>query len=164
MWSHTRSPCTPRPRNLKKANRFLKPTAPTVPNISATRQMMSALSENDLIQIIKNGAGDIPAFGKDFTDDEALAVAAYIRSLTFARLKPRRQLFLRLRQLSPLSRDSVSGSNTPAEGSTPQAELRQKRQSSRAWATSAAPSKIKQAQTFHPISKSPCAATNTAPT
>ena len=35
-------------------------------------------------KLIKEGEGDIPAFGKDFTDDEALAVAAYIRSLTFA--------------------------------------------------------------------------------
>ena len=47
-------------------------------------EMMSALSENDIIQIIKEGAGDVPAFGKNFTDDEALAVAIYLRTLTFA--------------------------------------------------------------------------------
>ena len=51
-------------------------------------EMMSALSENDLIRIIKEGKGDIPAFGKDFSDDEALAVAMYLRTLTFATLLP----------------------------------------------------------------------------
>lgn len=51
-------------------------------------KMMSALSELDLVNIIKNGQGDIPAFGKDLTDDEALAVAAYVRTLTFATLQP----------------------------------------------------------------------------
>jgi mono/diheme cytochrome c family protein len=52
----------------------------------SSQKMMSALSENDLVDLIKNGAGaqSVPAFGKDFTDDEALAVAAYLRSLTFA--------------------------------------------------------------------------------
>jgi len=45
-------------------------------------KMMSALSENDIVQIIKEGAGGIPAFGSKFTDDETLAVAAYIRTLT----------------------------------------------------------------------------------
>jgi hypothetical protein len=48
------------------------------------QEMMSALSENDLIQIMKEGKGKIPAFGKSFTDEEASAVAAYIRTLTFA--------------------------------------------------------------------------------
>jgi mono/diheme cytochrome c family protein len=47
------------------------------------QKMMSALSEDDIIQTIKQGAGDIPAFGSKFTDDEARAVAAYIRTLTF---------------------------------------------------------------------------------
>jgi mono/diheme cytochrome c family protein len=45
---------------------------------------MAALSENDLVGIIKNGRGDIPAFGKNFTDDQTYAVAAYLRTLTFA--------------------------------------------------------------------------------
>lgn len=45
---------------------------------------MAALSEDDLIQIIRNGQGDTPAFGKDFSVDEAYAVAAYLRRLTFA--------------------------------------------------------------------------------
>ncbi len=47
-------------------------------------QMMAALSEDDIVQIIKEGAGEIPAFGKNFTDDEATSLAVYIRTLTFA--------------------------------------------------------------------------------
>lgn len=45
---------------------------------------MAALSENDLVTLMKNGQGDIPAFGKSFTDPQAYAVAAYLRTLTFA--------------------------------------------------------------------------------
>jgi mono/diheme cytochrome c family protein len=48
------------------------------------QKMMAALSANDLIRIIKNGDGDIPAFGSAFTDEEAVVVAAYLRTLTFA--------------------------------------------------------------------------------
>ncbi len=47
------------------------------------QKMMAALSENDIIRIIKNGQGDVPAFGKNFSDDQALDVAMYIRTLTF---------------------------------------------------------------------------------
>lgn len=49
-----------------------------------SQQMMSALSANDLVRMMREGAGDLPAFGRDFSDDEAYAVAAYIRTLTFA--------------------------------------------------------------------------------
>jgi mono/diheme cytochrome c family protein len=48
------------------------------------QKRMAKLSESDIINIIKNGEGDIPAFGKDFTDEQATAVAVYIRTLTFA--------------------------------------------------------------------------------
>ena len=47
-------------------------------------QMMSALSEDDLVKFIREGQGSFPAFGKDFSDDEAYAVAAYIHTLAFA--------------------------------------------------------------------------------
>ena len=47
-------------------------------------EMMSALSENDLIQIMKAGLGNIPAFGKNFSEEESAAAAAYLRTLTFA--------------------------------------------------------------------------------
>ena len=42
---------------------------------------MSALSENDIVDMIKKGTGN---FGPDLTADEATAVAMYIRTLSFA--------------------------------------------------------------------------------
>jgi len=48
-------------------------------------EMMSALSEEDIVKMIKNGEGD---FGPDLTDEEATAVAMYIRTLTFAAILP----------------------------------------------------------------------------
>lgn len=82
-------------------------------------EMMAALSENDLIQIVKEGAGGIPAFGKNFTDDEALAVATYLRTLTFAAPHA---------QLTPF--DQAQGGSAPvtetpvsAEAGTPSAEI-----------------------------------------
>ncbi|MBL8077410.1 MAG: cytochrome c [Anaerolineales bacterium] len=44
-------------------------------------EMMSALSENDIVAMIKTGDG---AFGSSFTDEETVAVAMYIRTLTFS--------------------------------------------------------------------------------
>ena len=71
-------------------------------------EMMSALSEDDLIQIVKEGKGDIPAFGKSFTDDEALAVATYLRTLTFA---------------APHAQATTTGTPVSAEAGTPSAEI-----------------------------------------
>lgn len=45
---------------------------------------LAALSENDLVNIIKNGNSEIPAFGKGFSDSDARAAAAYLRTLSFA--------------------------------------------------------------------------------
>jgi mono/diheme cytochrome c family protein len=45
---------------------------------------MAALSEDDIIGLMRNGEGALPAFGKDYTDEQAHAVADYIRTLTFA--------------------------------------------------------------------------------
>jgi mono/diheme cytochrome c family protein len=71
-------------------------------------EMMSALSDNDLVKMIKEGTGDIPAFGNNLSDDEAYAVAAYIRTLTFA-------------PPSALAVDPVTETPLPAEA-TPSAE------------------------------------------
>ncbi len=48
------------------------------------QEMMSALSANDLVRIMREGTREAPAFGKDFSDEEAYAVAVYLRTLTFA--------------------------------------------------------------------------------
>ena len=50
----------------------------------SNQEMMSALTEDQIVKMIKEGAGDVPAFGNNLSDDEAYAVAAYIRTLTFA--------------------------------------------------------------------------------
>lgn len=47
-------------------------------------EMMSALSADDLVGMMRSGGNDLPAFGSNFSDEEAYAVAAYIRTLTFA--------------------------------------------------------------------------------
>lgn len=52
--------------------------------LSGDPEMMAALSADDLINVMKQGMGGLPDFGKDFTNEEALAAAAYLRSLTFA--------------------------------------------------------------------------------
>lgn len=48
------------------------------------QEMMSALSADQIVGMIREGGDDFPAFGSDLTDDEVYAVAAYIRTLTFA--------------------------------------------------------------------------------
>jgi len=50
----------------------------------SNQEMMSALSEDQLVKMIKGGQGDVPAFGANLSDEEVYAVAAYIRTLTFA--------------------------------------------------------------------------------
>lgn len=52
--------------------------------VFSNQEMMSALSPDQLVKMIKEGAGDVPAFGSSFNDEEAYAVAAYVRTLTYA--------------------------------------------------------------------------------
>ncbi len=52
--------------------------------VFSNQEMMAALSPDQVVKMIKEGAGDVPAFGSNFSDEEAYAVAAYIRTLTFA--------------------------------------------------------------------------------
>jgi mono/diheme cytochrome c family protein len=80
------------------------------------QKMMSALSENDLVNLMKKGEGDIPAFGKDFTDDETLAVSAYLRSLTFAQNTPPTPVLA-------IETPANTKSGTPPAEDTPQAEI-----------------------------------------
>jgi mono/diheme cytochrome c family protein len=44
---------------------------------------MSALSEDDLVRIIKEGNDQVPAFGANLSADGLYAVAAYLRTLSF---------------------------------------------------------------------------------
>ena len=79
-------------------------------------EMMSALSENELVEMIKNGEG---SFGPDLAGDEALAVAMYIRTQTFA---------APIAQPTPFDQtqgEPVPAVETPvsAEAGTPSAEI-----------------------------------------
>lgn len=48
------------------------------------REKMAALSAADLAELIKTGGQGLPAFGANLSEDGLYAVAAYLRTLTFA--------------------------------------------------------------------------------
>jgi len=73
-------------------------------------EMMSALSKADIIQMIRSGGGGLPAFASEFTDEQASAAAAYIRTLTFAV------------PAAPVADSATEAATTPVEG-TPQADV-----------------------------------------
>lgn len=84
------------------------------------QKTMSALSETDLVNLMRNGQGNIPAFGKDFSNADALAVAAYLRSLTFAQtipptVVPATETAVNTEGLTPLP----EGASQPEAESTP---------------------------------------------
>jgi mono/diheme cytochrome c family protein len=57
----------------------------SVPPTSFTDQeIMAQLSASDLYQSVKNGSGEMPAFGDRLSDDQIWAVSEYLRSLGFA--------------------------------------------------------------------------------
>ncbi len=48
------------------------------------QEAMSALSDDDLVELFKTGSEGLPAFGANLSEDGLYAVAAYVRTLTFA--------------------------------------------------------------------------------
>lgn len=85
-------------------------------------QMMSALSEDDIVKFVREGNGNFPAFGSNFSDEEAYAVAAYIHTLTFA--TPAAPVAAAATE-TPSTTDAAltpAAEGTPADG-TPQAEV-----------------------------------------
>lgn len=83
-------------------------------------QMMSALSENDLVKFVREGNENFPAFGSGFSDEEAYAVAAYIRTLTFA-VPPAPVAVEATETLAATEAVTPSAEGTAVKG-TPQAE------------------------------------------
>jgi len=73
-----------KPDQIAQGKALFDSTCPNCADKFTDRKMMAALSDDDIIRIIKNGQGDIPAFGKSFSGGQALDVAMYIRTLTFA--------------------------------------------------------------------------------
>jgi len=77
---------------------------------------MSAISEVELARLIRNGNDTLPAFGKDFSDDDLWATAAYLRTLSFDTTP------LTQAQPAPTSQSSAtSEAGTPSAESTPMA-------------------------------------------
>jgi len=73
-----------KPDQIAQGKALFDANCPNCASKFSDQKIMATLSENDIIRIIKNGQGDIPAFGKGFSDVQALDVAMYIRTLTFA--------------------------------------------------------------------------------
>lgn len=91
-------------------------------------EMMSALSADDLVGMMRQGGENLPAFGTNFSDEEAYAVAAYIRTLTFAppaapvAEAPTETPIAAVTESAAALAGTPSAESTPAEG-TPQAEV-----------------------------------------
>jgi len=92
------------------------------------QEKMSALTEVELARIAKQGNEAVPAFGASLTADELWAVAAYLRSLSFASAStPQAAAVTETPVASDAATPSVeagtpSVEGTPIEG-TPQAEV-----------------------------------------
>ena len=72
------------PDQIAQGKSLFDANCPNCADKFTDQKKMSAMSEADLIGIIRKGSGDIPAFGSNFSDADASAVAAYLRTLTFA--------------------------------------------------------------------------------
>ncbi len=82
--------------------------------VFSNQEMMSALSADQIVRMIKEGAGDVPAFGSNFSDEDAYAVAGYIRTLTFA---PPPAPVVDSATETPIA--AVAGAGTPSAEATP---------------------------------------------
>ncbi len=97
--------------------------------VFSDQKKMAALSEDDLVRIIKNGEGDVPAFGSGLSDADAYAVATYLRTLTFSSVEVAQAATSTSLSTSPTTAAVVptvaAVSETPAttDSGTPSAEV-----------------------------------------
>ena len=73
------------PDALERGRSLVDADCPQCAAAFTNLEKLSALSDTDLVRIIRTGEADVPAFAKDYSDDDAYAAAAHIRSLSFAR-------------------------------------------------------------------------------
>jgi mono/diheme cytochrome c family protein len=71
------------PAQVAQGKFLFESNCPACASQFSDQKKMAALSDDDLVRLIKNGDPPIPAFGKNLSDDQALDVALYIRTLTF---------------------------------------------------------------------------------
>jgi mono/diheme cytochrome c family protein len=104
-----------RPDQIAQGKALFDSNCSNCANKFIDQKTMAALSEDDIIRIIKNGQGDIPAFGKNFSDDQALDVAMYIRTLTFRSAPPTAQTTPTIASMpSTISKATIAAEITPA--------------------------------------------------
>lgn len=72
------------PDQIARGKSLFEANCPDCQGKFTNQEKMASLSEADLFRIIKKGNADVAAFGANFTDEETWAVAAYLRTLTFA--------------------------------------------------------------------------------
>jgi mono/diheme cytochrome c family protein len=101
------------PEQVAEGKQLFEANCPSCASKFTDQARMAALSENDIVNLIKNGEGDLPAFGKSFTDAQALAVATYLRTLGFA---PASQMAA---ASTPAAQGTPSPAGTPAAAGTP---------------------------------------------
>lgn len=94
------------PQQIAEGQQLFEANCPTCAAKFTDQARMAALSEDELVTLIKNGEGDIPAFGKNLSDDQDRAIAAYVRTLSFA-AGP---------ELAAASTPVSTGTGTPAAG------------------------------------------------
>lgn len=71
------------PDALERGRSLVEADCPQCAAAFTNLEKLSALSDTDLVRIIRTGEADVPAFAKDYSDDDAYAAAAHIRSLSF---------------------------------------------------------------------------------
>lgn len=85
-----------------------------------SQEKMSALNENDIARVIKEGNAEVKAFGSKLSDEEITDIAIYLRSLTFASLPTPTVTAV------PVTATPVSAeSGTPSTEATPLADATQ---------------------------------------
>jgi mono/diheme cytochrome c family protein len=86
------------------------------------QQSMTNLSADELIDLIRNGQGDIPAFGSSLSEQDLLAVAMYLRSLSFGPAYPTPAPASATPSEVKVEAETTPGAEAPTEG-TSQSEL-----------------------------------------
>lgn len=113
---------------LELGKTLFEETCADCDDVFSNLQMMSALSADDLVGVMRTGSENFPAFGANLSDEEAYAVAAYLRTLTFALpAEPVAESATEtpvaaVTESASAEAGTPSAEETPAEG-TPQAEV-----------------------------------------
>ena len=85
------------------------------------QEAMATLSTNDLVSMLAEGGDDLPALGEKLSQDELVAVAAYLRTLTFGASPLASEPAPATATAMPAQTEAPSAEGTPVEG-TQQAE------------------------------------------